>query len=137
MRQCFGVDRVTHRYLIENMLENLHPKVMMCSRLVTFQKSLLTFGKLPVQFLARLREKDQRTVFGQNLRKIEKECEKSSPSKDEVKKLMTYSPVPATEKWRIPILKELLSFKADDLALEIPNFSKSEVEDLLQYLCTS
>ena len=135
MRQCFGVDRLTHRYLIESMSENLHPKVMICSRLANFHNSLLTCDKFPIRFLARLKEKDQRTVFGQNLKKIGEECGKPFPTKNEVKKLMVYFPLPDSEKWRIPILKELFGHKAEKL--EIPNFSKSEVEDLLLFICTS
>ena len=108
MRQCFGVDRLTHRYRIEK----LHPKVMICSRLANFHNSLLTCDKFPVRFLARLKEKDQRTVFGQNLKKIGEECGKPFRNKKEVKKLMTYFPLPDSEKWRIPMLKELLGNKA-------------------------
>ena len=76
-----------------------------------------------------------RSLFGQNLKKIGEECGKPFPTENEVKKLMTYFPPPASEKWRIPILKELLGHIAEKL--EIPNLSKLEVEDLLQFICTA
>ena len=48
IRICYQVDRCTHRYLIEELSESLHPKVMLCSRYVSFQQALLRCDKLPV-----------------------------------------------------------------------------------------
>ena len=135
MRQCFSVDRQTHRYLIEEMTEALHPKVMMCSRYSSFHKSLLTCEKFPVRFLARITENDQRTVFGKSLRRIGNECGKMFPTKNEVKSKMKYFPVPNSEEWRLPLLKDLVGCKFDSLV--IPRFSKLEVEELLKYICTT
>ena len=133
MRMCFGVDRQTHRYLIDKLSGTLHPKVLMCSRYAGFHKSLLTCDKFPVRFLARLTESDQRSVFGQNLRKIGHECNKMFPTKSEVKRRMKYFPVPSSEEWRISLLKELVGYKVDNLA--IPGFSKSEAEEMLKFVC--
>ena len=67
IRQVFDVDRCTHRYLIESISSSLHPKVMLASRYVTFYRSLISSSKLCVRVLARLFEKDQRTVLGKTL----------------------------------------------------------------------
>ena len=32
MRQCYNLNRTTHRYLIESVTGALHPKVLLCSR---------------------------------------------------------------------------------------------------------
>ena len=38
IRICCNVDRRTHRYIIEELSESLHPKVMLCSRYMGFMK---------------------------------------------------------------------------------------------------
>ena len=119
----------------------------MCSRLVNFSKSLRSCDKFAVRFLASMSENDNRTVLGQNLQKIRKECsekssEKSSSrkiytplTKNEVKQKMNYSAVPESEKWRVPMLLELLDCRNEKVT--IPNFSTVETEDILHFICTS
>ena len=63
LRICFDVDRTTHRYLLGELTDSIHPKVMMCSRYASFHQSLLSCDKFPVRYLARLQEEDHRTVF--------------------------------------------------------------------------
>ena len=75
MRQVFKLDRTTHRYMIEHISGCLHPQVMLSSRLVTFHKSLVTCNKFPVRFLAKLNEKDFRTVLGRNLQGVLDNCD--------------------------------------------------------------
>jgi hypothetical protein len=67
---CFDEDKSTHRYFIEKLTENLHPKVMMCSRFAGSQQSLLKCNKFPVRLLTRLVQYNQRTVSRRNLRQI-------------------------------------------------------------------
>ena len=74
IRQVFGLDWSTHRYLIEHVSGCLHPQVMLSSRLVTFYKSLLNTTMFPVRFLARLNENDMRTVLGRNLCTLLDKC---------------------------------------------------------------
>ena len=140
IRICFNVDRTTHRYFIEELSDNLHPKVMLCSRYASFHQSLLTCDKFPVRYLARLHQDDQRTVFGRTLRRIAHECGNGSPvqkfpSKTLVKKNMKYFAVPDSEAWRCSILNDLL--KARDDISTLPGFSLAEVEDMVKFVCTS
>ena len=88
-----------------------------------------------MRFLARLSENDQRTVFGQNLKKISKECKTVFPTKNEVKKKMKYFEVPDSEKFRIGLMKDLIGCKLDRLTL--PDFSKAEIEEMLDFICVS
>ena len=71
IRMVFNLDRCTHRYLIESISNCLHPKVMLASRYVTFYRSLVTWKKFGVRFLARIQERDNRT-----LESLMTECEK-------------------------------------------------------------
>ena len=135
IRQCFDVDRQTHRYLIEDLSGSLHPKVMLCSRYSSFHNSLLRCDKFSVRFLARLAENDQRTVFGQTLGQIGNECKKNFPSKSEIKRKMKYFEVPNSEKYRLGLLRDLIGCKFGRLTL--PDFSKNEVEEMLRFVCVS
>ena len=138
MRICFNVDRTTHRYFIEELSESLHPKVMLCSRYVSFQKSLLTCSKFPVKFLASLCQLDQRTVFGRTLREIGNLCgspPETFPCSTMVKRKMMYARVPDAESWRPGLLKELMEVRSSKSAL--PGFSQEEVEEMIKFVCTS
>ena len=74
MRQMFDVDRCTHRYLIESISNSMHPMVMLSSRFVTFWRTLINSSKLCIRLLARLSEKDNRTVMGRTLNTLVREC---------------------------------------------------------------
>ena len=136
MRICFNVDRSTHRYLIEELSDSIHPKVMLCSRYVSFNQSLLKCEKFPVKYLARLQQADQRTVFGRTLCLISQECGNGQPVKKcVVKKTMKYFAVPEAEAWRPSLLSDLLSARANLSTL--PGFSLPEVEEMIQFVCIS
>ena len=138
IRICFNVDRCTHRYFIEELSESLHPKTMLCSRYSSFHEALLKSNKFPVKLLASLHQQDQRTVFGSTLRRIADESGTARgqfPSKAEVKKNVRYLSVPACEAWRPGLLKDLMEIRRDRAAL--PGFSAAEVDDMIQFVCTS
>ena len=90
-----------------------------------------------MRYLARLYEHDQRTVFGKTLRRISLECGSGTPfpSKALVKKNMKYFAVPNEETWRLSLLRDLLGARNDRSVL--PGFSTDEVEDLVEFVCTT
>ena len=137
IRICFNVDRTTHRYFIEELSESLHPKVMLCSRYISFQKSLMVCDKFPVRFLASLHQDDQRTVFGRTLREIANQCGAVDqlPSKSQVKMKMKYFKVPVNEEWRPSLLKNLLDIRNGRETLV--GFSSNEVEEMIKFVSTS
>ena len=113
---------------------------MLASRYVTFYKSLVNSKKFSVRFLARLQERDNRTVLGRTLEFLLTECDLPSSRLDElsaqlVKRKCSYKRVPDTEAWRIPLLAELIKVRDSQLALE--NLNSEEVKDVIDYLCVS
>ena len=112
VRNVCNLERRTHRYLIEPLSGCLHPKVMLASRLVSFHKSLVNSTKFSVRFLARLVEKDRRTVLGSTLA-----C------------------APESEHWRVQLALELQSVRDDGSSLE--GFSRVEVEEMLASTCVT
>ena len=122
-------------YLYICVLVYLHPKTVMCSRLAGFHRTLKTSLKFPIRFLVNLKERDQRSYFGENLCKIGKECGKPFPTKEEVKKHLKFIRVPENEKWRIPLIKDLIACKYG--MGDIPNLSLAEIEEILGSICTT
>ena len=138
IRQVFGLDWSTHRYLIEHVSGCLHPQVMLSSRLVTFYKSLINTTKFPVRFLARLNEADMRTVLGRNLHTLLEKCglqHLDDLQAKLVKQRCKYFVAPAEELWRLPILTELLQVRKKNFTLG--DINTKETEDMILYLCTT
>ena len=138
IRQVFGLDRCTHRYLIEYVSGCLHPQVMLASRLVTFHRSMVTSSKFPVRFLAKMNERDLRTVHGRTLHVIQARC--GQPHTDYltaslVKKKCKYQRVPEEDSWRLPLLSDLFQVRKGNRVLE--NFTIQEIDDYINYLCTT
>ena len=130
-----NIDRCTHRYLLEPLMQSLHLKTMILSRFVSFHKSLVESSKFPVRFLARLQEKDMKTVLGKNLAKISDLCNTDIQdlTSSIVKRNIKYREVPDSEKWRVGLAQELISMR--ESVADLDGFTSDEKEELLTYVC--
>ena len=110
---------------------------MLLSRYVTFYKSLISSNKFSVSFLAKLSEKDNRTVLGKTLEYLCDQCEVvlENLTSQCVKKNIRYHDVPEVEQWRVPLATELLQVRSGSMS--IPGFSSSEIKSFLDFTCTS
>ena len=132
---AWKVPNTTHRYLIECISGSLHPKVMLASRYNTFVNSLMKSPKYSVRVLANLCATDHRTVMGQSLAQISRECGLSRDDKlssNTIKDKMKYFSAPQDQEWRIGILCELLDNK-----MEIKGFNDAEIKLMVSHLCTT
>ena len=137
VRNILDLNRTTHRFLKEPLSGHLHLKTMLMSRLVAFHKGLVNSPKFTVRFLARLVEKDMRTVLGKSLNFLVVECgcqnvEDLSPSI--VKKNLAYKMAPEDQTWQVTLAQELFSVKNNDGAID--GFSDEEIRTLFNYVCT-
>ena len=133
VRQAFSVPNTTHRYMSEEMSRCTHPKVMLAIRYVGFTESLCSSSKLSMRILAQWFKSDQRTVMGRTLARLSDMC--WSPcrlTKASVKKCVKYFPVPEDEHWRINVVRELLSKD-----FEIPEFTQQEIQEMINFICTT
>ena len=138
IRDCFNVHRQTHRYLIEDISDSMHPMVFLSSRFVKFDKSLATCSKPAIRLLGNIKRNDCRTVLGDNLSKIAKKCEIvniNELSSAIVKSTMKYFPTPECETWRSEVVNDMLSIKAESYFID--NFDHSDINDILYTACTS
>ena len=129
----FKLPYATHKYLIETISKSLHPKVMMCSRFITYIKQCMVSSKRIVCFLANHCHGDLRTQVGRNNHGITSNCSRSFEelSSFKVKTSMGYAAVPEDESWRVDLIRELIENQVD-----VP-LSKDEMEDILLFACTS
>ena len=135
MRNVLAVDRQTHRYLVELLSNQQHPKVMLATRLVRFYRAQLDSPKFRVRFLVRLAENDMRTVLGRSLDSIAKECNHDVETLTPylVKSKLRYAAVPIGQEWKLPLVTELYSLKCNEKSL--PGFTYDEIDAMLQYIC--
>ena len=74
---------------------------------------------------------------GSDLRNILLPSDKSNIDdlrKDHIRKIK-YQDVDPTNEWKIGFIKEITDVKFNQL--EVENFSKEELEDILEFLCTT
>jgi hypothetical protein len=128
MRNIFNFERTTHRYLIELLSGCLHPKIMLASMFTSFHKSLVNCSKFCVRYLATL----ARLLYLMQQCTVN-QLEDLSPVL--IKKSLKYSATPEAVDWRIPLALELKDIR--DGKSTLSDFSKSEVEELLAFVCTS
>ena len=140
MRNIFQLDRKTHRYLVQPLSDCLHLKATLLGRLVQFYQGLLKSNKFTIRFLVRIQEHDMRTVLGQTLDFLVRECglklgETRKLTASLVKKKLLYAEVPHDMEWKVNLARELIDIR--DGRMEVFGFERTEIDNLLTYCCTT
>ena len=133
----YNIPRNTHRYFVEPISGTPHVKTTLIRNFLSFIDQIQKTPKTVARHLLDTIKFDVRSTTGSNLRNIMHLMQKDSIKdlcKSDVQSIV-FSPVPENEKWRIGMLKELLEIRSNDLALE--NFSKDEINDMVNYVCTT
>ena len=113
--------------MIEIISNYLHPKIMLASRYVTFNRSLLTRALCQVTGQA-IWNRPKNSV-GRTLDTLCGLCDSDDATlltSTCVKSKMSYFSIPEVEQWRVNIVTELLQLK--DHKLSLPGFSEDEIE---------
>ena len=137
VRSVLGLDRRTHRYLIEPLSGHLHLKTMLMSRLITFYRGLVNSPKFTIRFLGRLVGEDLRTVLGNTLQYLLVECDLMDVddlSSAVVKKKLMYENASQDKGWQVSIAKEL--YRAKSKEVYIDGFSDEEINLIFDHICT-
>ena len=92
---------------------------------------------LPVRFLARVNEHDQRTVFGSSLSQISSLCQLplSQLTSNIVKSMISYTSASEDKIWQESIAYELGRWRNNEMTIE--GFSSQEVENIFNFICIS
>ena len=102
---------------------------------MTFIQQIQNLTKQASIFLLQSISHDARSITGSNLRNVVLLTKKSSIPElvpDDIAE-MKYHKIPDDEKWKIPIIKELIEVK--NKMLEVETFRMAEIDQVLEYLC--
>ena len=126
----------THRSLIQPLTGDQHIKLVLIRRFVGFMEKIQNSGKSALQMLRMEAMKDVRSVTGSNLRNIMLLVGKTRVEdvKLEDLDLLSYFPLDELERWKIPMINQIVDIKAGQM--ELPGFELEELEDILHHLCT-
>ena len=137
VRIMFDLPLQTHKYLIEPISETRHLKFVLIDRFLGFLQQIEKSQKhIPKQLLSFIKH-DVRSTTGSNLRNILLLTDKPSVedvTRDDLRKL-EYAPIDKEDKWKVKFIKEITDIKFNKLIVE--DFTTEELEDILEYLCTS
>ena len=135
IKLMFDLPLQTHHYFICPISESQHVKHMLIKRFISFTLKLESSKKCSVRHLYKVVKNDAQTTTGSNIRNIQiligKEDQKLSPN-DAMK--VKYHEVKEEDEWKVKFVKEVIEVKQGTLDVGLEN---SEIEDILEHLCTS
>ena len=137
VRKMFGLDRCTHRYLIEPISDMQHIKMSLMQRFVGFTRKLSSSRKDILRQAFKVFKTDCRSTTGFNLRNIMLECNMSTIdtlSQTAIRGL-EFRPTPKDDEWRIHIIRDLLEIR-EGLKTEI-GWSSEDLSHTLEFLTTT
>ena len=136
IRQMFGLNMKTHRYIIEP-ISRRHLKSILIQRFLKFIEKVRHSKKSTLSHILKFVENDCRSTTGHNLRNILLLTQKNKISELDTMDAMSiqYHPIEEHDLWRINQSEELIETILR--SLEVPGFDTSEIKDILIYICTS
>ena len=137
MRLMMDIPQETHRYLIEPLSDTKHIKTILIKRFLSFLDQIQRSSKSATKFLLNSIRLDSRSTTGSNLRNIllrtDKTCIDDLNPNDAFQ--IRYHPMKPEELWRLPFINDIIEIKNEQMM--VPNISESDLDDMLDVLCTS
>ena len=138
IRKMLQLHYATHKYFIEPLSGTQHIRLALTKRFINFTQKLAKSMKTPIKLLYNCIRRDCRSVTGNNLRQIMLLLNGDNIdalNTDLLNEIKYHEATGSDEKCRIEVVKELLDVKRKIYHLE--NFNDMEVDQILQYLCTT
>ena len=127
----------THRYFIEAISERRHLKFSLLKQEIKFANALRYNKKRTIKSEFSLLEEDTGSIIVKNLHKIMRLCGKSNVRDTTCTDIdgLNYNAVTDGKKWTLNFLKEVINLR--DGILFVPEISREEILNILDYVCTS
>ena len=127
----------THRYLLESLSEQQHMTTTLVRNFLKFVASIKKSNKPVLRQLFAIAKSDVRTTTGSNLRNIL--LQTNLLNVDELHPgtadLIRYKEILEIDKWRIPIIREIIDMKCGDI--DPPEgWTIAELQEILDLVCT-
>ena len=136
-RIMYNLPYATHRYFVQSVSGKIHIKNILMKRFLGFIGQIeRSPKKLPLKLLKLIRH-DTRSTTGSNLRNIMLLQGKFTIDEIRLNDIdnFEYSSVLPENQWKVDMVKEIIEVRADEL--NVDNFSEKELDEILEYLCTS
>ena len=134
LKSTFILPYSTHRYISNGLYGLPHLKSRLIKRFINFHNRLRNSNQNTVKVLYNTQRYDTRSIFGRNCQLVQSLCGLHELSKSRASGIKVH-PIPADEKWRIPMLLELLDIRDGFGKLPVNNLSCKDVQSLIDYLC--
>ena len=136
IRRMLRIDRRTHRCLIEPLSGTQHVKRAIFKAFISFVNKLQYSPKEVVRDVFQLIKGDCRSITGSNIRNINLDCavDQVHPFAEVDIEKKDFFPAPADSAWRVSLIQELINIRDGDS--NATGWTKEEVKDALEYLCT-
>jgi hypothetical protein len=133
----YDLPYATHRKLIEPISDSQHIKRILIQRFLNFLKQIQKSSKSVTTMLLNVCKYSVRSTTGSNLRKIMLES-----GRDDINQLeninidvIEYHPLSDEDKWKIPIIKEIIDVKHG--RMNVDGFSFEELDEICGHLCVA
>ena len=136
-RIMHGLDRKTHKYLIEPVSETKHIMFVIQKNFMNFTKRIAASKKLAIRVLFETVKYDCQSTTGRNLRRlmVQYELDTIHELGAEATNGKQYATLPEGESWRVDIVKEIVEINQG--LLEVTNFTRNELRDILDFAATT
>ena len=136
-RVMHGIDRKTHKYLIEPISETKHIVFHFHKRFINFVKKIQSSKKLALRCLFGSLKNDCQSTVGRNIRFLQNkyhlgeisDFDSRTANKNE------YEPIPKDEEWRVHVIKELIDVRQG--MITVPGLSYNELKEILTFAAVS
>ena len=132
LKSTFSLPFATHRYISNGLYGLPHLKSRLIKRFINFHISIRNSNQNTLKVLYNTQRFDTRSIFGRNCQFVQSLCGTHELSKSGANKFQVH-PIPAGEKWRLPMLSELLNIR--DGNLSVNNLNCDDIQSLIDYLC--
>ena len=139
VKLVYGLPRNTFTYLVEGYFAETSTSLrnQILSRYAGFFRKLLSSPSREVQFLARVVATDPRSTTHKNLKLLSEKTAMDEPhlfSSEKIKTALPVQHVPVAEKWRLGLLKSLLTLKEEKLSR---GESTAQICAMFESLCST
>ena len=138
VKLVWDLPRSTHNYFVEHMLSEDIPSVRkrILTQYVSFLQRLGKSVSKEVRVMKAIAAADIRSVVGKNVSKLKEEFDLDPwrHSSRVYQKKYTYYEVPEVDKWRLPLLSQLLATRNE---MEVCGEDTETIVGLIESLCSS
>ena len=136
-RIMHGLDKKTHKYLIEPVCGTRHMEIKLHKCFINFTKKISVSKKMAMKGLFHSIKHDCQSTTGHNLRMLMIQYGKNRIEDMDIDMTENkqYEIIPNDEMWRVDFIKELIDIKHGIKV--VAEFDTKEIDSLLQFTCIS